>query len=148
MIYIGSDHRGYKLKEKIKDFLELNSYDFSDVGTFYENDTIDYPNIAHKLCKILIYNNNINDIGILICFTANGMAMTANKYPEIRAAICWNKEISKLSREHNDANILCLPSNFLEDDHLDILKNFLFSKFEGGRHQKRIKQINKINITY
>ena len=140
-IIIASDHAGYNLKENIKRKLLKFNINIKDVGC-YSDDSVDYPVYAHKLIKEFISNKY--NFGILICGTGNGIAMTANKYKDIRAAICWNNEIAKLVKNHNNANILCLPARFISLKMAnEIIDNFINSDFEGGRHSRRIKKINK-----
>ncbi|MAJ98239.1 MAG: ribose 5-phosphate isomerase B [Flavobacteriales bacterium TMED288] len=140
-IIIASDHAGYNLKENIKKNISKFNLNIKDVGC-YSNDSVDYPVYAHKLIKEFTLNKY--NFGILICGTGNGIAMTANKYKDIRAAVCWNNEIAKLVKKHNNANILCLPARFISLEMANkIINNFINSDFEGGRHLKRIKKINK-----
>lgn len=140
MIAIGSDHAGFELKESIKAFLLEQKISFSDIGT-YSTQSCDYPDIAHALALIVVRNEA--ERGILICGSGEGVCITANKHVSIRAALVWNVEIAKLSRQHNDANILCLPARFLsESDAYAIVQTFIQTAFEGGRHQKRIDKIN------
>ena len=135
-IIIGSDHAGFDLKSFIIDkFEDIN---FTDVGPYY-SDSVDYADFAHQVAKEV---NDNNKVGILICGSGEGVSMTANKYQKVRAALVWNEEISKLSRQHNDANILCLPARFISrDEAISIIKAFLNTEFEGGRHLKRINKI-------
>ena len=109
-IAIGSDHAGYAMKEYIKSNLTVHGYDFQDYGTFSE-ETMDYPDTAHPLANDV--QSGIYQFGILICGSGNGVAITANKYTGIRAAICWNDEITRLARKHNNANIIALPARFI-----------------------------------
>jgi ribose 5-phosphate isomerase B len=140
MIVIGSDHAGFELKESIKAFLLEQNISFSDIGT-YSTQSCDYPDIAHELALIVVRNEA--ERGILICGSGEGVCITANKHESIRAALVWNVEIAKLSRQHNDANVLCLPARFLsESDANTIVQTFIQTAFEGGRHQKRIDKIN------
>lgn len=137
VIDIGSDHAGYALKERIKAFL-ISEYTVQDHGP-YSADSVDYPDYAHPVAETVEREGHI---GVLICGSANGVAMTANKYAGIRAAICWNEEIARLARQHNDANILCVPARFVtEDEALKITNVFLETSFEGGRHEGRVKKI-------
>ena len=138
-IVIASDHAGYSLKEYIKNFLLKKKISIKDVGT-KNDESVDYPDYAHKLSKIL--KKNKKAIGVLICGSGQGMIMTANKHKNIRAALCYNAESTKLSRLHNDANIITLGSRLISKKNaLNYLKIFLKTKFEGGRHKKRIKKI-------
>jgi ribose 5-phosphate isomerase B len=141
-IAIGSDHAGYKTKEFIKQHLTKSGYLFRDYGTFTE-ESMDYPDSAHPLSKAV--QSGLFPFGILICGSGNGMAIVANKYPGIRAALCWNETITLLARQHNDANVLALPARYIsEEEALRLSLLFLTTDFEGGRHEKRVKKISKI----
>lgn len=141
-IAIGSDHAGYQLKEFLKEYLESNNYIVADFGTHSE-DSMDYPDSIHPLAHAL--NVKEIEIGVIICGSGNGVAMVANKYPGVRAAVCWNEEITKLARLHNDANIISLPARFISmDQAMSFLKIFLNTDFEGGRHQRRVEKISRI----
>ena len=136
---IGCDHAGYQMKEYLKKVLISDGFKVKDFGTFSE-ERADYPDFAHPVANAVA--NGECEKGILICGSGNGVCMTANKHKEIRAALCWCTEISKLSRLHNDANIVCLPSRFIDDKTAyDIVKIFLITEFEGGRHVQRINKI-------
>ena len=138
-INISSDHAGFKLKKSIVSFLSKN-YEINDLGPYLE-DSVDYPDFAHKLVKDLIENKVA--MGILICGSANGISMAANKHKDARAAVCWNKEIARLAKQHNNANILSLPARFVtETEAFDIIKAFIDTDFEGGRHLRRVNKIN------
>ena len=138
-IIIASDHAGYSLKEYIKKFLLKKKYTFDDIGT-KSNDSVDYPDYAHKLSRII--NKKKNTAGILICGSGQGMIMAANKHKNIRAALCYNIKSTKLSRLHNDANIITLGSRLVSKKNaINYINVFLNTKFEGGRHQKRIRKI-------
>jgi ribose 5-phosphate isomerase B len=138
-IAIGCDHAGYLLKEIIKKMLLENSVTVKDDGT-YSEESVDYPDFAHAVANDVAQGNC--EKGILICGSGNGVCMTANKHKEIRAALCWTAEIAELSRKHNDANVVCIPARFLETSvALDIVKSFLITEFEGGRHERRVKKI-------
>ena len=137
-ISIGSDHAGFKYKSDIVDSLE-KLYRIKDYGTF-STDPVDYPDIAHLLVRSVLKKEY--SFGILICATGNGIAMTANKYPSIRAAVCWNEKSTALSRQHNDANILCLPARFLSlKEASSLVYIFIHTPFEGNRHLRRIQKI-------
>lgn len=141
-IAIASDHAGFELKERIKTHF-ADFVDFKDFGT-QSTESMDYPDVVHPLCIFLKYEPEY--FGILICGSGNGVAMTANKHPHIRAAICWNTEISELARKHNDANVLCLPARFISpDEGIEMVKKFLHADFEGGRHSCRVEKIPVIN---
>lgn len=138
-IAIGSDHAGYELKEKIKQLLTDKNIEVEDFGAF-STASVDYPDFAHPTSKAVEDKNA--DLGILLCGSGNGIAMTANKHQGIRAAICWNTELADLARQHNDANILVLPARFISEElGLEIVKSFLNNEFEGGRHQRRVEKI-------
>jgi ribose 5-phosphate isomerase B len=142
MIAMGCDHAGYKLKEKITKHFESFGYVFSDYGCFSE-ESVDYPDIVHPLAHDI--STGSLPSGIIICGTGNGVAMTANKYLNIRAAVCWTAEVAKFARLHNDANILALPARMIgEEIALDIVLTFLTTEFEGDRHQRRIDKIRGI----
>jgi len=138
-IYIGSDHAGYELKQEILEYLKAQSYSAIDSGC--ENkDSCDYPVFAHKLANSVKANGGL---GILICGSGIGMSIAANRHPGIRAALCSNLEMAKLSRQHNDANILVLAARFLDNkEALAIVDAWLNTEFEGGRHQRRVDQID------
>lgn len=141
LISIGSDHAGFKLKEEIKSFLSSLNIKYKDCGTFSE-ESVDYPDFGHAVANDVI--NKQADFGIVICGSGNGINMSANKHKGIRSALCWNEEIAKLARLHNDANILALPGRFINvDEAKKAVKTFIDTPFEGGRHQNRI---NKIDI--
>ena len=138
-ICIASDHAGYELKEKITDYLINKSIPIIDLGPFSE-DSVDYPDYARKVVKRLILGKS--DAGILICGSGTGMAITANKFKGIRAAQCYNKKSTILSRQHNNSNIICLGSRMLKyKNPFKYVTYFLSTKFKGGRHQKRIEKI-------
>ena len=138
-IFISSDHAGFKLKEAIKVFLNKKNYKYSDLGP--NNDSrVDYPDFAHKVAKKVKISKN--HVGILICGSGMGMNITANRHKNIRAAQCFNSRSTRLSRLHNDANIITLGSRLLKKKNVMNLVNiFLSTKFEGGRHTIRIKKI-------
>lgn len=138
-IFIGSDHAGYDLKMELLEWLKSDGFEIRDFGTF-SNDPVDYPDIVHPLCKAM--QTADDTCGILICGSGNGVAMTANKYPWIRAALAWKPEIASLAKEHNDANILCLPARFIDPEFAKIIiSKWYFDEFKGGRHLNRINKI-------
>ena len=138
-IVIGSDHAGFEYKEAIKQYLVKNNIEIIDVGT-HSTESCDYPDYAHAAARE-IESGNV-EVGILICGSANGVAITANKHQEIRAALCWQNEIASLARQHNDANIICLPARFVTiDEAEEMVHTFLTTEFEGGRHQNRVAKI-------
>ena len=139
-IAIGNDHAGTSYKFKIIEFLKAKKISVINFGT--DNDLcVDYPDFVHPVAKTLS-SQKVN-YGILLCGSANGVAMTANKYKEVRAGICWNEEIVKLIRQHNNANILCIPARFVSlEKVLEMVETFINTSFDGGRHQLRINKIN------
>jgi ribose 5-phosphate isomerase B len=145
-IGIGADHRGFFLKEELKKFLEKNNFEVKDFGTF-SNEAFDYPDVAFPLGEAVKKRKIAK--GILICGSGLGMSIAANKIKGIRAALCLNKEMAKMARNHNDANILVLAANFTTlRKAKEIVKTFLKEKFEGGRHLRRINKIKKYeNLT-
>lgn len=139
-IAIGSDHAGYELKAELKVMLESMGHTTKNYGTDTA-DSVDYPDFAHPLSEAV--SNKEFDFGILICGSANGMAMAANKHQDIRCAICWLPELAALARQHNDANILAIPARFVSSDEAkEITKAFFEADFEGGRHQRRVDKIS------
>ena len=138
-IYISSDHAGFKLKEVIKHYLSKKKMNFQDLGP-NNNNRVDYPYFAHKVARKV--KTNKNNVGILICGSGMGMSIVANRHRNIRAAQCFNSKSAKLSRLHNDANIITLGSRLLSQKNaLSCISVFLNTKFEGGRHAKRIRKI-------
>lgn len=138
-IAIGADHAGFALKEQLKQWLEKQGHPIHDYGTF-SGDSVDYPDFAHPVA--LAVERKEFDLGLLVCGSGNGVAMAANKHAGIRAAICWTEELAALAREHNDANILCLPARFISTPEAEqILSKFLKANFEGGRHARRVDKI-------
>jgi len=139
-LVIGSDHAGYELKEYVIDILKDRGFKINDLGT-HSLESTDYPDYAHKVASEVSSGNTA--MGILICGSANGVSITANKHEGVRAAIAWNAEISKMAREHNDANILSLPSRYIsKEEAMEIVDVFLKTDFEGGRHARRVNKIN------
>jgi ribose 5-phosphate isomerase B len=139
-IAIVSDHAGYFLKEKLLRYLIKEKHDVKDFGCFSE-EKVDYPDFGHPLANAVSAGEY--EMGISICGTGNGINMTVNKHPGIRSAICWNEEISRLARAHNDANICALPGRFIsESEAYLIVKTFTGTSFDGGRHQARIDKIS------
>ena len=138
-IAIGSDHAGFNYKEAIKHHLQQAGHDVEDLGTFTEA-SCDYPDYAHAVANAV--EDGKADLGVLVCGSANGVAITANKHAGIRAAICWEKEIAVLARAHNNANIICIPARFVSTDAtFEMVDAFLATPFEGGRHQTRVGKI-------
>jgi ribose 5-phosphate isomerase B len=139
-VAIGADHAGFELKSQLIGWLETKVEVLKDLGTHSE-DSVDYPDFAHAVAGEVEKGNY--DLGILICGTGIGVDMTANKHQGIRSALCWNKEVSKLAKSHNNANVICLPGRFISTDTAkEILETFLNTSFEGGRHNKRINKIS------
>jgi ribose 5-phosphate isomerase B len=138
-VAIGSDHAGYDYKEQLISFLEGKGIAFTDMGT-HSKDSVDYPDYAHPVANAV--ENGEAAFGILICGSANGVAITANKHQGIRAAICWGEELAQLARAHNNANILCIPARFVrEGDAEKMVATFITTSFEGGRHANRVNKI-------
>ena len=138
-IFISSDHAGFKLKEEIKSHLSKKNISFKDMGPF-NDDRVDYPDYAHKVARKV--KTNKSNVGILVCGSGMGMNIAANRHKNIRAAQCFNLKSTKLSRLHNDANIITLGARLLNKKlALNCVNTFLNTKFEGGRHIKRIKKI-------
>ena len=138
-IAIGNDHAGTSYKFKIIELLEKNKKNILNFGTDSDQ-SVDYPDFVHPVAKAV--SNKKVDYGILLCGSANGVAITANKYKEVRAGICWNDEIVQLIRQHNNANILCIPARFVSlKQALKMVDIFINTSFDGGRHQKRINKI-------
>ncbi len=142
-ICIACDHAGYRLKNELIKYLAKKSYLVTDIGTDSE-ENIDYPEFGHSLAKLII--NKECDFGISICGSGNGINMTVNKHSNIRSALCWSEEISRLARAHNDANICALPGRFINfETAVLIVETFLNTEFDGGRHERRIKKISLTN---
>ena len=138
-ISIGNDHAGTDYKFAIIKHLEAQGYSVTNHGTD-ANNSVDYADFVHPVAEDV--DNDKSDFGILICGSANGVAMTANKHQKIRAGLCWNKEIAALTRQHNNANILCIPARFTAiHQAIEMVDVFLNTAFEGGRHQNRIDKI-------
>ena len=138
-ISIGNDHAGVTFKVAIVSYLERKGHRLINHGTNNEK-SVDYADFIHPVAKDV--QNKKSDIGIIVCGSGNGAAMTANKHQKVRAALCWSGEISKLSRQHNDANILSIPARFVNlEQAIEMVDMFLITPFEGGRHKKRIEKI-------
>ncbi|WP_430931214.1 ribose 5-phosphate isomerase B [Saccharicrinis sp. 156] len=141
-IVIANDHAGTELKFKLISFLQNKGFEVINLGTD-TMDSVDYPTYVHPLAGFV--ESKKAEFGVLICGSAQGVAITANKHANIRAAVCWKKEIASLARQHNNANVLCLPARFLEENEAyEITQAFLATEFEGGRHQKRVDKISII----
>lgn len=139
LIPIGCDHAGYELKQDLVAYLTNKGYELRDFGT-HSTESIDYPDFGHPVAEMV--ESNPGMLGILICGSGNGINMTANKHRGIRSALCWKKELAELARLHNDANIIALPARFISrEEAIEMVDAFFSTKFEGGRHQKRIDKI-------
>ena len=139
-IAIGADHAGFDYKSKLVDLLKSKGYTVNDLGTS-SSDSVDYPDFAHPVANAV--EGGMAAFGILICGSANGVAITANKHQGIRAAICWQSELAQLARQHNNANVICIPARFVsEADAEEMVQLFLTTAFDGGRHQKRVEKIS------
>ena len=142
-IFIASDHAGFQLKEDLKKYFK-NDYEFYDFGTD-SIDSVDYPDFAHNLSQKI--SDNKNSFGLLICGSGIGMSMVANRYKDVRAALCLNEKMAKLSREHNNANVLVLGSRLIScEEAIKCFIMFFKSKFEGNRHQARLDKFNNVKI--
>ena len=142
MIALGSDHGGYKLKEEVKKYLDEIGLEYKDFGT-YNEDRVDYPIYAEEVAKSI--QRKECDKGILICGTGFGVSITANKFKGIRCASCWNEDVAKLLKEHNNANIIALPGRFLTvSQAIVILRAWIASEFQGGSHTERLQMIETI----
>ena len=138
-IIIGNDHAGVDIKEAIISFLKERGIDYKNLGSD-SNESVDYPDFAHPVASKV--HRKEFELGILICGSGNGVVMTANKYANVRAALCWDEEIAALSRKHNNANILCLPARHISREKaLNIVEVFINESFEGDRHERRINKI-------
>lgn len=138
-VAIGSDHAGFDYKEAIISFLDGKSVTWNDFGT-HTSESVDYPDFAHPVANAV--ENKTAAFGILICGSANGVAMTANKHRGIRAAVCWEEEIAELARKHNNANIICIPARFVREGLVEeMIERFMHTDFEGGRHKTRVNKI-------
>lgn len=133
------DHAGFELKEFLKSALTERGLEIKDFGT-YTSDSVDYPDMIHPLAKEINAGNY--EFGIIMCGSANGVSMVANKYQNVRCALCWQEEIAQLAKQHNNANIISLPARFISKEKaLSIVDAYLDTEFEGGRHQKRVEKI-------
>ena len=138
-IAIGGDHAGFEYKSKLITLLQENGHEVIDVGPFSDA-SVDYPDFAHPLAVSV--EKGENDLGILICGSGNGVAITANKHQGIRAALCWTEELGALAKQHNNANVLCLPARFISFElATQIVLTFINTPFEGGRHLNRVNKI-------
>ena len=138
-IAVGADHAGYEYKSAIVDLLKSKGYEVKDYGT-HSKDSVDYPDFAHPVANAV--ENGDAGCGVLICGSANGVAIAANKHQGVRAAITWEQEVARLARQHNNANIICIPARFVSTPEAEEMINiFLDTEFEGGRHEKRVNKI-------
>ncbi len=139
VIAIGCDHAGFEYKELIKEYLTSEGFSVKDFGT-NSSASVDYPDFVHPLAESI--EKGETGLGILICGSANGVAITANKHQQIRAAIAWENDLAALARQHNNANVLCLPARFISaEDAKKFSMTFISTDFEGGRHQNRVDKI-------
>lgn len=137
---IGCDHAGFEMKEKIKNYLSQKGISLTDRGT-HSLESTDYPDYAHLVAADVASGDA--ELGILLCGSANGVCMTANKHAHVRAALCWNDEVAALARLHNNANVICIPARFVDDaTAFKMVDTFLKTEFEGGRHAKRVDKID------
>ncbi|WP_291910730.1 ribose 5-phosphate isomerase B [Chitinophaga sp. CB10] len=138
-VAIGADHAGFEYKEEVISFLEAKGLKVKDYGT-HSKDSVDYPDYAHPVATAV--EREEAAFGILICGSANGVAITANKHQGIRAAICWGEELSRLTRQHNNANVLCIPARFVDVAvATQMVEVFINTPFEGGRHENRVRKM-------
>lgn len=136
---IGGDHAGFQLKSKFIQEIEKLGHEIKDFGP-YSEDSCDYPDFAHPVAKGV--QEKEFDLGILICGSGNGVNMVANKYSDVRSALCWEPELAQMAKEHNNANVLAIPARYIsEEKALAILKVYLSTPFEGGRHERRVNKI-------
>lgn len=139
-IAIGSDHAGFEYKGKLIQWLKEQSFEVNDMGV-YQNNSADYPDFAHPVANAV--ERGEAAFGILLCGSANGVCMTANKHQGIRAALCWETDVAKLTRQHNNANIICIPARFVAYEYArQMIELFIETRFEGGRHQLRVDKIS------
>lgn len=138
-IAIGSDHAGFELKSRVVEYLKQKGYTVDDKGT-YDTSSVDYPDFAHPVADAV--ETGKAAVGILFCGSAQGVCMTANKHQGIRAALVWQTDIARLSRLHNNANVICIPARYIAFENAkEMIDIFLSTEFEGGRHENRVKKI-------
>ena len=138
-IAIGNDHAGPEYKHAIVEYLKSEGHQVSNFGTD-TTDSVDYPDFGHQVAEAV--DTKLVDMGIVICGSGNGIAMSANKHQNVRAALCWMKEIAELARQHNDANVISIPARYTSvNQALEMVKAFLATEFEGGRHERRVNKI-------
>lgn len=139
-IALGGDHAGYEYKSQIIDFLENNGHELKDFGPF-STDSVDYPDFVHPAADAI--EKGEFEVGVFLCGSGNGVCITANKHQGIRAALCWTTALAQLAREHNNANIICLPARFVSYELAEeMVDTFISTSFEGGRHEKRVDKIS------
>ncbi len=139
VVAIANDHAGFGKKQVVKKYLEEQGFECKDFGCD-SDESCDYPDYAHPISESI--SKGEYEVGITFCGSGQGISITANKHQKIRSAICWNVEIAKLARQHNDANICAIPSRFISDEEaIEIVKVFLNTEFEGGRHKRRVDKI-------
>jgi len=139
IIALGADHAGFHYKQAIKAYLEEKGFTVKDFGT-NSDEAVDYPDFAHPLADAV--GSGACAMGVLVCGSGNGVAMTANKHPKVRAALCWNEELAGLVRQHNNANVLCVPERFVDEAlAVKMADVFMHTSFEGGRHERRVSKI-------
>jgi len=142
-VVIGSDHAGFHLKENIKKFFLEMGIECEDKGTFSPDESVDYPDFARLVAEDI--SNGRAELGVLICGTGIGMSITANKFPSVRAALIMNEYMAKMAKAHNDANIIVFPGRIISPEYArELIKTFLNTEFEGGRHERRLKKIEDI----
>jgi ribose 5-phosphate isomerase B len=138
-IAIGSDHAGFDYKEHLRQKFTEQGFEVTDFGA-YSTDSADYPDFAHPVAQSVEDGKTV--FGILICGSGNGVCITANKHKGVRAALCWNDDLAALSRQHNNANVICIPARFVDlETAVSMAQTFLRTEFEGGRHQRRVEKI-------
>lgn len=143
VLALACDHGGFEMKEFLKNHLEKAGFKIKDFGT-YSEESVDYPDMIHPLAKAI--NDGEYERGIILCGSGNGAQMTANKYPNVRAGLCWNEEQAELTRLHNNANVLSLPGRFVPFEQAwKMVEIFLNTKFEGGRHTRRVEKISQLS---
>jgi len=145
-VSIGSDHRGIELKSKLIEFLTAAKHEVSDLGAVDCNESVDYPDFAEAVGQGVASGDC--DRGILVCGTGIGMSISANKIPGVRAALCHDSSSAKMSRQHNDSNVLCLAENIDQAVMLQLLETWLEAEFEGGRHSRRVEKIRTLEEKY
>jgi ribose 5-phosphate isomerase B len=138
-IAIGSDHAGFDYKEHLRQKFTEQGFELTDFGA-YSTDSADYPDFAHPVAQSV--EDGKADFGILVCGSGNGVCITANKHKGVRAALCWNNDLAALARQHNNANVICIPARFVDmETAVSMAQTFLRTEFEGGRHQRRVEKI-------